>query len=633
MMISDISVRRPVFATVISLLLVILGLASLRGLPVRQYPDIDPPVVSIETTYRGASAEVVETKLTQVIEDRVAGLEGIVKLTSTSRDEQSDIRVEFSLDRNVDEAANDIRDRVSRVVSELPPEADPPQIAKVDNDTQGIMFLNLTSDRLSSLELTDYAERYLLDRFSTVTGVARVRIGGARHQAMRVWLDRQALAARALTVIDVETALRAENVELPAGRLESTAREFTLRTSTGFATPDDFRRLTIGRGAGGQPVRLGEVADVRLGAENERTLSRTNGQPAVSLIIEQLSQANSVEVSRGVRAEVDRLHPDLPPGMAIDVNYDRAEFVEASMREVVVALGFAIALVLVVIALFLGNLRATLVPAVGVPISSDRDLHRDGRPRLHPQHPHAAGPGARRRSGGRRRHHRPGEHLPAHRGWRAALAGGRRRRAGDRLRRDRDHPGAGRGVRAALLHPRRSGTAVQRVRHHPGCRGALLEPGGPDAVAGDVLAHYSAAASNAAASRAGWIGASSSASPRGYRTHPAQPDPASPLAGRGREPSPAWPSPRWPSGCTGCRRSTRRTEDRGVLSRSAMRGTRGREPTSTPTASCSRSMESILARETGQGRHPATATCACGCRRASAPRAEVNSVRRCAAAS
>jgi multidrug efflux pump len=369
MILSDLSVRRPVFAAVLSLLLVILGLAALFSLPVRQYPAIDPPVVSIETTYRGASAQVVETKITQVIEDRIAGLEGIVKLTSSSEDEQSQIRVEFSLARNVDEAANDIRDRVSRVVSDLPEGAEPPEIAKVDNDTQSIMFLNLASDRMSGLEITDYAERYIVDRLSTVAGVARVRISGARRYAMRIWIDREALAAHGVTVADVETALRTENVELPAGRLESEQREFTLRTETGFDSADEYRRLVIGRGSDGQLVRLGQVADVRIGAENERSVARTNGQPAVSLSIEQLSTANTVEVSRGVRAEAERLAPDLPEGMRIEVNYDRAEFVEASMNEVLKALVIAILLVLVVIYAFLGNLRATLVPAVVVPVS------------------------------------------------------------------------------------------------------------------------------------------------------------------------------------------------------------------------------------------------------------------------
>ena len=369
MIVSDLSIRRPVFASVLSLLLVILGLAALVNLPVRQYPDIDPPVVDIETSYRGASAEVIETKITQVIEDRIAGLEGIEKLTSSSRDELSSIRVEFGLERNVDSAANDIRDRVARLASQLPEEADPPEIAKIDSNTRAVMYLNLTSDRMSGLEITDYADRFLTDRFSTVPGVARVRISGERRYAMRIWLHRETLAAHGLTVTDVEDALLAENVELPAGRLESEQREFTLRTDTGYATPDDFRRLVVGRGADGQLVRLAQVADVRLGAENERNVARANGIPAVSLAIEQLSQANTVDVSRGVRAEMERVASDLPGDMRIELNYDRAEFIEASMREVVKALIFAISLVLVVIYLFLGNLRATLVPAVVVPVS------------------------------------------------------------------------------------------------------------------------------------------------------------------------------------------------------------------------------------------------------------------------
>ncbi|MEJ2402081.1 MAG: efflux RND transporter permease subunit [Xanthomonadales bacterium] len=369
MIISERSVRRPVFATVISALLVILGLAALQSLPVRQYPDIESPVVSIETGYRGASAEVIETKVTQVIEDVVAGLEGIEQLTSTSRDERSDIRIEFSLTRDVDAAANDVRDRVSRVVDQLPREADPPEIAKVDARRQAIMYLNLTSDRHSGLELTDYADRYLIDRLSTVPGVARVQLSGARRYAMRVWLGREALAAHGLTVADVENALRAENVELPAGRLESETREFTLRTATGFRTADDFRKLVVGRGAEGQQVRLAEVAEVRLGAENERTVARANGVDAVSFAIEQLSGANNVAVSRAVRDEMQRIAPELPEGMVLAVNYDRAEFIEASMAEVYKALFVAIALVLIVIYLFLGSFRVTLIPAVVVPVS------------------------------------------------------------------------------------------------------------------------------------------------------------------------------------------------------------------------------------------------------------------------
>ena len=369
MILSDQSVRRPVFATVISALLVILGLASLGSLPVRQYPDIELPVVSIETTYRGASAEVVETKVTQVIEDVISGLEGIEKLTSSSRDERSDIRVEFTMTRDIDSAANDIRDRVSRVVDQLPFEADPPEIAKVDANRSAVMYLNLTSDRHSGLELTDFADRFLIDRFSTVPGVARVQISGARRYAMRIWLSREALAARGLTVADVENSLRSENVELPAGRLESISREFTLRTATGFTAEKDFRKLVVGRGPDGQPVKLGEVAEVRIGAENERSIARANGIEAVSMAIEQLSKANSVVVSREIRKEMDALASELPEGMVLTVNYDRAEFIEASMREVYKALFIAISLVLVVIYLFLGSFRVTLIPALVVPIS------------------------------------------------------------------------------------------------------------------------------------------------------------------------------------------------------------------------------------------------------------------------
>ncbi len=369
MILSDQSVRRPVFASVISMLLVILGLAAMFQLPVRQYPDVDAPVVSVEVSYRGASAEVVETKVTQVIEDAVAGIEGIEKLTSTSRDERADVRLEFAMDRDIDAAANDVRDRVSRVVDQLPTEADPPEIAKADSSTQSVMWLNLTSDRMNGLEITDFAERYLVDRFSTVSGVARVRISGARRFAMRIWLDREALAARGLTVTDVESSLRSENVELPAGRLESTQREFTLRTDTGFTTEEDFERLVIGRGVDGQLVRLAEVSDVRIGAENERSIARANGVPAVSIGIEQLSKANSVLVSRAVRSELEAVQGDLPEGMTISVNYDRAEFIEASMDEVYKALGFALVLVLVVIYIFLGSLRVTLIPALVVPVS------------------------------------------------------------------------------------------------------------------------------------------------------------------------------------------------------------------------------------------------------------------------
>jgi multidrug efflux pump len=367
--ISEVSVKRPVFATVISLLLVILGVLAATRLPVREMPEVEQPVVSIETEYRGASADVVETKITQVIEERVSGIEGVTKITSQSIDGRSSINLEFDLERDVDEAANDVRDRVSRLAAALPDEADPPEIGKVDFGAEPIMWFNLSSDAMNVLELTDYAERMIGERLATVPGVARVRYGGARRPAMRVWIDRSALAARELTVTDIENALRRENVQLPAGRLESSEREFTLRTDTGLNTEQDFRELVIGRGPDGYLVRLAEVADVRLAAANERTISRTNGAPGISIGIEQISKANTLDVAKRVRAEIERIRPDLPEGTRLEVNMDRSLFISESIDEVLYALVVAMGLVLLTIYLFLGNLRATLIPAVTIPIS------------------------------------------------------------------------------------------------------------------------------------------------------------------------------------------------------------------------------------------------------------------------
>jgi hydrophobe/amphiphile efflux-1 (HAE1) family protein len=371
MKISEFSVRRPVFAVVISLMLLVVGLVALGRLwqTVREFPDINPPIVSIDTRYRGAAADIVETKITQPIEDRIAGVELIDKLRSSSADERSRITVEFDLDRNVDEAANDIRDRVGRVIDDLPVEAEAPEIAKADSSADPIIYLALSSDNMNVLELTDYAERNIVDRFSALPGVARVNLAGSRRYAMRIWIDRQALAARGLTVAEIEGALRRENVQAPAGRLESNEREFTLTTATGLDTQEDFRNLVIGRGADGYLVRLGEVAGVELAAENERSAARTNGVPGISIGLEAQSKANTLEVARAVRNEVEILNRDLPKGAQLGINVDRAVFIEASMREVMIALGISLALVLVVIYAFLGNWRATMIPAVTIPIS------------------------------------------------------------------------------------------------------------------------------------------------------------------------------------------------------------------------------------------------------------------------
>ena len=369
MKIAELSVRRPVFAAVVSLLLVILGTLAAVRLPVREFPDVESPVVSVSTDYRGASSDVIETKITRLIEDQVAGIEGITKLTSVSRDERSIVTIEFNVNRDLEAAANDVRDRVSRVLNNLPDEADLPQVAKQDASADAIMYINLRSPGRSTLELTDYAHRYLVDRFSVVPGVARVNIANERRYAMRVWIARGALAARQLTVADLEGALRAENVELPAGRIESKEREFTLRTVTQLRTADDFRQLVVGRGGDGSLVRLGEVAKVEVASEDDRGFAHSDGLPSVNLAVIPQSKANVLDVAKGVRAEMRSIQATLPPDITIAINVDFSIFVSASMHEVRFTLALALTMVLIVIFGFLGSWRATLIPALTIPVS------------------------------------------------------------------------------------------------------------------------------------------------------------------------------------------------------------------------------------------------------------------------
>jgi multidrug efflux pump len=369
MILSDVSVKRPVFAAVLALLLIAFGLVAFDRLPLREYPDIDSPVVSIETLYPGASANIVESRITQLIEDQIAGVEGIRFVESVSEDGRSVITTEFEVDRDIDAAANDIRDRVATVLDDLPTEADPPEIQKVDSNEDVIMWLNLVSDRLTVPELSDYARRYLVDRFSVLDGVARVRVGGGQTFAMRIWLDRKALAARGLSVADVESALRAENLEVPAGSLDSVDRQFTVRVERTFETAEDFARLVLARGEDGYLVRLGDVARVEKGARENRTFFRGNGVPMVGIGIIKQSTANTIAVADAASAEMKRINPSLPDGMSIKQSYDTSVFVKGAIAEVYKTLGIAIGLVVTVIFLFIGSVRAMLVPAVTVPVS------------------------------------------------------------------------------------------------------------------------------------------------------------------------------------------------------------------------------------------------------------------------
>ena len=369
MLISDISVRRPVFAAVISLILVIVGLMSAQNMTIREFPDIQRPVVSISTSYRGAASDIVERRVTQILEDQLAGISGITKMSSRSFDERSSITLEFDRDRDVDSVANDVRDRVSRVLRMLPDEADPPSVSKQDSFAGTTMWINVSSDTRSLMEVSDYAERYLVDAFSVVDGVALVRGTGRRRPAMRIWVDPKRLAARGLTVTDIEDALRRENVQIPSGRLESSTREFTLRTDTGFRSVSDFERLVLSEGADNYLVRLGEVADIELAPENIRSFSRTDGVTGMSLGIVPQAQANILQVNADVAKRVEELQSTLPSDINVGINMDNAIFIKASIREVAKALGLALLLVLVVIYGFIGTIRATIIPVICIPIS------------------------------------------------------------------------------------------------------------------------------------------------------------------------------------------------------------------------------------------------------------------------
>ncbi len=368
MILSDISIRRPVLATVMSLLIILVGLIAFDRLPVREYPNIDAPVVSVRTVYPGASSEVIESQITKPLEDSLSGIEGIRTIKSVSREEVSQITVEFVQARDPEAAANDARDRVARVRGTLPDEAEDPVVAKIEADAQAIIWLAFSSDRQSPLEITDYADRVVADQLKTLPGVASVIIGGERRYAMRLWLDPGRMAALGITVQDVEAALRSQNTELPSGRIESQMREFSVLAQTDLRTPAEFERVII-RDSGAVLVRLGDIGRAEIGAEDERNIVRVNGRAAVGLGIVKQSTANTLEVARAIKAEVPRLQAALPEGMQLKVAFDSSIFIERSIDAVYTTMLEAMVLVVGVIFLFLRNWRATLIPFVTIPVS------------------------------------------------------------------------------------------------------------------------------------------------------------------------------------------------------------------------------------------------------------------------
>ena len=368
MVLSDVCIKRPVFAAVLSLAILLVGMISYSRLAVRELPKIDQPIVTVTTTYRGASADVMESQVTKPLEDSLSGIEGVDILTSSSRAEQSDITVTFKLSRDPDSAAADVRDKDSRVRGRLPQLIDEPVLAKTDADAFPIMFIAFSSDRHTQMEQSDYANLYIRPRLGTLPGAADVRINGERKSSMRIWLDRGKLAAYKITTGDVEDAIRRQNVEIPAGRIESAKREFNVLSQTDLATPEQFGAVII-KDAGGYQVRVRDVARVEVAPVNERVITRFRGMPAISLGVVRQSTANTLDLAVAVRKEIEEINKTLPQGMKLSMSYDSAVFIEESTKNVFQTIVEAMVLVALVIFVFLRNLRATLIPLVTIPIS------------------------------------------------------------------------------------------------------------------------------------------------------------------------------------------------------------------------------------------------------------------------
>jgi multidrug efflux pump len=368
MRLSETSVRRPVLATVMSLLLVLIGLVSFDKLVVREYPRIDEPVVTVNTRLIGASSEVIESQVTKPLEDSIAGIDGVDIMTSISRTEQSQITVRFKLSKEPDTAAAEVRDRVSRVRGRLPDAVDEPVIAKVEADATPTIWIAYTSDTLSPLELTDLVNRIVKPRLQTVPGVADIQIGGDRKYSMRIWLDPDKLASFRLTVQDVEDALRRQNLEVPAGRIESQQREFSVTARTDLNTVAQFGDVSL-KSAGGYTVRLRDVARIEEAAASERSRVRLNGVPSISTGVIRNATANPLEVADGVRAVLPQIQRDLPASVKVVQANDNSVFIDRSIKAVYTTVAEAVVLVALVVFVFLRTVRASFIPLVTIPVS------------------------------------------------------------------------------------------------------------------------------------------------------------------------------------------------------------------------------------------------------------------------
>jgi len=369
MFLTELSIKRPVVATVMSLILVIFGLLTFNEIPTDELPDVQPPIITIQTDYKGASAEIIDTQITQKIEDFVGGTPGLETIDSFSEDESSRITLTFETNLNLDDVANDVRSSVARVVDNLPDGAEQPEIFKQSAGNRTTMWLSFSSDVMSDLELTDYADRYLTDYFSTVSGVGRVRLGGQRELSLRVWLDPLALAARDLTTQEVENALKEENVEFPAGRIESKDIDLTIKLDKAYQNLENYKKLPLKRARDGSIITLDDVARVEVGAESTRTLFKGNGKQVVGIGIYQQSDANTISVANGIKKKIKEIKPSLPPGTTLEVSFDRSNYIKSAIKEVYKTLVIALILVTIIIYLFLGNIRALIVPIIALPVS------------------------------------------------------------------------------------------------------------------------------------------------------------------------------------------------------------------------------------------------------------------------
>jgi len=368
MRLSQVCIERPVLSTVLSLVIVLFGAIAMGRLPNREFPDVEPPVVAVTTVLPGAAPEVVETSVTQPLEDQLIAIEGVKHLVSNSREQVSSITVEFNLDRDVDVAANDVRDRVARARDDLPADVEEPVVAKRDADANPIMWLALFGEQFSQIDISTIAETQVQDRIAKLPGVSEVLIAGEKRLSMRVWIDNSRLTAHGLTVADVQAALTRENVDLPSGRVEGQDREFTIRTLGELKTVEEYEALAVAH-LGDQTVRLRDVARVEIGPEDERKLVRFNGKPAVGLGIVKQSKANTLDVANAVKAEAADIAPTLPAGLEIQTAFDSSIFIERSLADVSQTILESIVLVVIVIFLFLRSLRATIVPTVAIPVS------------------------------------------------------------------------------------------------------------------------------------------------------------------------------------------------------------------------------------------------------------------------